>query len=81
MTEHKMIRLDQLFSKPEIEKAIAIYHECKEAVTPFHRRAVEEIVRPAMHRINQVTNQENDPCYWAYALEYAILRSTFYQVD
>ena len=37
-----------------------------------HNRLRDEVVKPAMAKINKVTGQENDPDYMAYMLECAI---------
>lgn len=64
------MRIDQIFTASEIKAAIKLYAECKPG--EFNKRAVDEIVTPAMPRINKATGQENDPRYLGYALEYAL---------
>lgn len=38
----------------------------------FHRRAVDEIITPAMPDINRKLGQENDPDFIAYTIEYVL---------
>ena len=48
--------------------------EIRRAMELQNARAIcEEIIRPAIARINRALGQENDPMYIAYAVEYALL--------
>lgn len=60
----KTVKLGDLFTEEELHEA--------EAIGSDHARLRDEIVAPAIERINGVTGQENDADYLAYALEYAI---------
>ena len=64
------VSLGELFTPAELRAATKLYCECKPG--EFNKRVVEQIVEPALPRINKVTGQENDARYWGYALEYAL---------
>jgi hypothetical protein len=64
------ISISQLFTDVEIKAAVKLYAECSPGT--FNKRVVEQIVRPAMDRINKATGQENDERYIGYMLEFAI---------
>lgn len=66
----RQISLADLFTEAEIEAASELYDRCSPGT--FNKAVVEQIVTPALPRINQVTGQENDARYWGYALEHAI---------
>lgn len=59
----KMISLKDFLTDREIRRAIELRNA---------RDICEEIIKPSMARINRDLNQENDPMYIAYAVEYAI---------
>jgi hypothetical protein len=64
----KKIALGKLFTEQELAKAAALW--AKTRMSPlFHSRVRDEVVIPAMPRINKVTGQENDADYMAYMLE------------
>ena len=60
----KTITIGELFTEHELKRAMARKND--------HKFLKEEIVEPVIARINRVTGQDNDPTYWAYALEYAL---------
>lgn len=62
--------IGEIFTVEEIKKALAIWSTDR---TNFHRRALAEIVEPAMDRINETTGQENDARYLAYALQFVVV--------
>jgi hypothetical protein len=66
----KKYALTDLFTFEEIQLAARIYKE--EQNGKLHQRLRDEVVLPAMPAIAQVTDQENDPEYLAYALEYLL---------
>lgn len=66
---NKSITLGELFNDEDIAKARAIYREAKPGQ---FKRMVLPLVEAKLAHINQVTGQENDAGYWAYALEYAL---------
>lgn len=65
----KTITLGELFNEEDIAKAREIY---KLAAPGQFKRMVLPLVEAKLAHINQVTGQENDAGYWAYALEYAL---------
>lgn len=67
------IRLGDLFTDEQIDLAIAIVREGRDV----HSRLVEEVVRPAMSRIDEVTGQQNDVDYFAYVVEWAATHGRF----
>jgi hypothetical protein len=70
----KQLNLGDLFTKDEIEAASKLFFECKPG--EFNRRVVEQIVQPAMLRINAATGQENDARYMGYLLEYVFSQAS-----
>lgn len=40
----------------------------------FHKRCLEEVIKPNMAEINQKLGQENSPDYLAYMVEYAFIK-------
>jgi len=66
----KSVELGDLFTDDEIAKAKQIIN-----TDPLpNKRLVDEVVTPAMKHINEVTGQENDARYFAYALERYLAR-------
>ena len=63
----KLLRVGDLFEDTELELVSYICQStsCGES----HQRILNEIVFPAMERINNRTMQENDARYLAYVLE------------
>lgn len=59
----KMIKLSDFLTQVQIKRAI----ELKTA-----KEICREIVLPNIKTINKLLEQENDPMYLAYAIEYAI---------
>lgn len=66
----KMVNIGELLTDKELAKAREIYRTTK--LGERHKALVAQVVEPAMKHINEVTGQENDAGYIAYALEYAI---------
>jgi hypothetical protein len=71
----KTFAIGQILTPAEYKKAADLYRKC--AVGSFNRACADEIIKPALARINRVTGQENDPSYLAYAVEYALIQSGF----
>jgi hypothetical protein len=71
----KPIRLKDFLTPVEIRKAANLYLECQEASAgaPFAVLCEQEIIRPVIDRINTALDQENDPAYLAYCVEYAMM--------
>lgn len=65
------ITLGELFTTQEIALAAELYKNLK-GTGRFARECEACVVAPALPRINQVTGQENNARYWAYALEHAL---------
>jgi hypothetical protein len=53
------------FTEEEAKIAFEIYEKGGRA-----SEVRDKIVAPVIGRINEATGQENDPGFWAYALEY-----------
>jgi hypothetical protein len=73
----KQVTLDDFLTQDEIDKAVAIFKECRKADHPtplrrFNARCVSEIIKPSMERINAKLGQENDAGYLAYMVEYVL---------
>lgn len=86
-TPRKNVKLGELFTDEELKLARRIVAEHERTMSmvfeddrppkkaipiPAAQEIADRVTRPAIDRINKVTGQENDPMYWAYALEYAI---------
>lgn len=65
----KQFSLGDIFTAEELDRARSLFEEDERG---FVARAVVEIVRPAMPRINAATGQENDERYIGYALQHAL---------
>jgi hypothetical protein len=67
----KYVALHKVLPQSAIRKAAVIYRQ-HQGHYDLHERLVRDVVLPNMGRINRATDQENDPDYWGYALEYAL---------
>ena len=67
----KTIALGDVFTMDEINAAAEIIATAEN--TQITNRVTEEVVRPIIPRINQVTGQGNDARYWAYVLIHALI--------
>jgi len=63
------ITLGLAFTDEELVAAIRIMEDDPEH---FHERCRDEIVKPSLERINITLQQDNDPDWLAYFLEYAL---------
>lgn len=73
MPHTKSYKLGELFTEKELGRALQIIQESAHPTSPFvTNRILAEVVRPAMPYINKATGMENDPKYWAYALQYVL---------
>lgn len=70
----KHYAIGELFTATEIDRTLQLY-KTRESQKDFIDQVVETVVKPALPRINRLTNQENDARYLAYALEYAIVKT------
>jgi hypothetical protein len=68
MSDTPAYSISDLFTAEEIDRAFAMYESAKPGT--FNKKVTDEIVRPALERINAKTGQENDPSYLGYMLEY-----------
>lgn len=64
----KEMTLGDLFTQAELDKARALYNENRQGL---NQTLVEQVVAPAIDRINAKTGQENDARYFGYMLEHA----------
>lgn len=69
----KTINLREILHKSEWHRAVNIYNENKGGNVA--KKLKDEIIMPAMERINNKTGQDNDPLCMAYALEYTLMSS------
>lgn len=67
VTEQKTVSLGEVFTDPQLCKALRICGS-DGTTTEIVNRLVREITEPALEHINKVTGQENDARYWAYLL-------------
>jgi hypothetical protein len=63
----KTISLGELLSDEQLQECVRIH---REGVDVHHRLFV--LIQKAIPDINRKTGQENDPRYWAFAVEYAL---------
>lgn len=66
------ITLGLAFTDAELTQAILLMQDDP---TRFHERCRDEIIKPALSRINLTLGQTNDPDWLAYFLEYALTRT------
>jgi len=66
----RSITLADFLTEEELDRAAKLY-EHREA-TGYAKAVCEQIIRPNIERINKALNQENDPMYLAYAVEYVM---------
>jgi hypothetical protein len=64
MKERKEIQASEVFTPEMLELAM----KCRDK-----DEILEKVITPNMEHINKVTEQENDPRYWAYALEFVLM--------
>lgn len=69
----KTITISDVFTDAEIKKAQKLFAKCKPG--EFNKLVVEQIVQPAMPRINKATGQENDARYFGYMLEHVLTQA------
>lgn len=69
---HRQVTLPDFLTPKEIRAALRLWNTDREN---FHRRVLEEIVRPAMSEINRKLGHDNSPDYIAYAVEYIFRES------
>ena len=65
----KSATITDVLTPMELVKARAIHRLDKDH---FHKRCRDEIIKPAMERINASLGQENNPDYLAYAIEFIL---------
>lgn len=73
MSEGKSIALGQVFTDEQLLWALRIVNTGRTA-QEIVSRIEDEITKPALQHINQVTGQENDARYWAYLLVHTLAR-------
>jgi hypothetical protein len=66
----KSMRLDEVFSREDIIKILDLM--ATNPVGGVAKVICKEIVEPRMTLINEITGQENDAMYIAYAVEYVV---------
>jgi hypothetical protein len=68
----KHVTLADFLTDEEIKKAMDIWDTDR---AHFHRRVLEEIIRPNLDRINVALGQDNDPSFLAYAVEAVFMKA------
>lgn len=63
------MKLGDIFTVEEFGRAVKI---ARDKPNNLHHRLRDEIVLPALPRINAATGQENNADYFAYLLEYVV---------
>jgi len=66
--------IGELFTDAELKQAMSIYKYTRAGFVCD--RMVSEIVQHALPRINKLTEQENDPRYLGYMLEWAMIQQS-----
>lgn len=74
MPDTKTLTLKDILTTAEI-KTIARLWDAKQSTQQFHRDVIDQVLRPAMPRINERLGQENDMGYLAYVVEYVMMQS------
>jgi hypothetical protein len=69
--KRSVFTLADFLTKQQIKAVVEIWRTDN---SNFHRRVLEEIVRPAMPDINRKLGQKNVPQFIAYAIEYVMIR-------
>jgi hypothetical protein len=72
MKPFKQIDLEDILSPAEIVRARELYNT--QADESYNSRLIREILADKMKRVNEVTGQENDARYIAYAIEWHFMR-------
>lgn len=67
----KTVTLRDFLTSEEVNEAVRLYTYHRPA---FHNRCRDEIIKPAIERINKDLGQENDPDYLVYAIESVLSR-------
>lgn len=75
--ERPTIALGDVFNDKDLTRAKSIYNHARVNgkhidTGKLHDALRDEVVIPAMERINKATGQANDADYWAYVLEFAL---------
>jgi hypothetical protein len=67
----KLVTMEELFTKEELERAREIFDEYKgEPRYVGQLKVSDEIVRPKLVDITKYTGNDNSPEYWAYCLSH-----------
>lgn len=67
----KHVQVGDILTTEEAIQVLNMFEEMNDGlgdVITFVRRVADEVITPALPRINEKTGQENDPRYLAYAL-------------
>lgn len=67
----KQVTMREFLTAEEVDAAVKLYTYHRPA---FHKRCRDEIIKPAIDRINRDLGQENDPDYLVYAIEAVLSR-------
>jgi hypothetical protein len=67
----KLVTMEELFTKEELERAREIFHEYKgEPRYVGQLKVSDEIVKPKINDITKYTGNDNSPEYWACCLSH-----------
>jgi hypothetical protein len=65
----KRHKVTELFTKDEVKRAMALFLECKDTKENFNTRCTNEVVEPALSRVNAQTVCDYSPSSLVYRLE------------
>lgn len=71
MTDPEMIKIGDFLTPEEVNQIVEIV-DSESDITRTVSRIAEEVMKPNLYRINQATNQENNPLNLAYTM-YAVI--------
>ena len=65
----KRHKVTELFTKDEVTRAMTLFLECKQTKQNFNSRCANEVVEPALSRVNGQTDCDCSPSSLVYRLE------------
>ena len=69
----RRITLGDFLTDGEINKCVKLWKEFQKTnAYGYAQKVCEEVVKPNIERINKSLEQENDPMYLAYMIEYVM---------
>jgi hypothetical protein len=65
----KRRKVTELFTKDEVKRAMTLFLECKKTKESFNTRCTNEVVEPALSRVNAQPDCDYSPSSLVYRLE------------